>query len=257
MLAEFKFNYDSPIICAAIHNGHFVSKDVDDNLAISEKHRLMEEDPFTDRFIVSAGNKIIGRTSRFEVDLNRSAEKCIYLEPEDAWGLTTRIRKPSAAIMKRSLQEYHKFYAELNKHLKIIEQKFGRFFVYDVHSFNHHRKGADKEFDDPKLNPDVVIGTNNMPDKWKPLIDDIVNELSAKIFFGKKLDVQVNVRFPGGNFPRWIHNNFPETGCGMSIEFKKMWMDEWTGEIYEDKQKRLIELFESTFKTVNSKLPLL
>lgn len=256
-LAEFKFNYDSPIICTAIHNGHDISEEVEKNLVIAENIRLREEDPFTDRFITSASNTIIGRTSRFEVDLNRTAEKCIYLEPADAWGLSVRKERPSPVTINKSLTEYNRFYSEVKKHLEIIKQKFGNFFVFDVHSYNHHRQGADEEFDDPELNPDIIIGTSNMPAKWQPLIDKIVNELAGKDFFGKKLDVRVNVKFPGGNFSRWIHENFPESGCSVSIEFKKIWMDEWTGEVYDDKQKRLKDLLESTFKIINSNLALI
>ena len=38
------------------------------------------------------------------------------------------------------------------------------------------------------------------------------------------------MKFRGGNFSRWIHENFPESGCSIAIEFKKFFMDEWTGE---------------------------
>ena len=49
-LADFNFSYDSPIVCTAIHNGHDISAEMLKNLAVSEDIRLMEEDPFTERF---------------------------------------------------------------------------------------------------------------------------------------------------------------------------------------------------------------
>ena len=49
-LADFNFSYNSPIVCTAIHNGHEVSEKVLKNLAVSEENRLMEEDPYTERF---------------------------------------------------------------------------------------------------------------------------------------------------------------------------------------------------------------
>ncbi|MDP8201083.1 MAG: hypothetical protein P9M11_02965 [Candidatus Tenebribacter burtonii] len=49
-LADFNFSYKSPIVCAAIHNGHEISVDVQKNLAVSEDIRLMEEDPYNERF---------------------------------------------------------------------------------------------------------------------------------------------------------------------------------------------------------------
>ena len=44
-----------------------------------------------------------------------------------------------------------------------------------------------------------------------------------------------NVKFRGGNLARYIHETFPESGCVLSIEFKKFFMDEWTGTV-DDKQ---------------------
>ena len=30
-------------------------------------------------------------------------------------------------------------------------------------------------------------------------------------YFGRRLDVRENVKFFGGQLPRWIHENFPHT----------------------------------------------
>ena len=38
-----------------------------------------------------------------------------------------------------------------------------------------------------------------------------------------------NVKFFGGNHPRWAHGQFPDSACVLAIEFKKFFMDEWTG----------------------------
>jgi hypothetical protein len=35
--------------------------------------------------------------------------------------------------------------------------------------------------------------------------------------------------FRGGHFPQWIHNTFPSHACAIAIEFRKSFMDEWTG----------------------------
>jgi hypothetical protein len=29
---------------------------------------------------------------------------------------------------------------------------------------------------------------------------------------------------------RWIHERYADTGCALALEFKKVFMDEWTGE---------------------------
>ena len=254
MLADFNFSYDSPIVCTAIHNGHDVSKEVLKNLAVSKETRLMEEDPYTERFTQFSSNTIITRTSRFEVDLNRSIEKCIYMKPADAWGLKTRKETPSELDILQSLEKYNNFYSLAKDHFTQLEKKFGKFFVYDIHSYNHHRKGSEADFDDPKLNPEVIIGTNNMLEKWFPLVDKIQNTLTSFDYFGRSLDVRKNVKFSGGHFSRWIHNYFPDSACCISIEFKKIWMDEWTGKIYEEKLNKLIQALNSTHTLIELEL---
>lgn len=254
MLAEFDFKYDSPIVCAAIHNGHFVSAEVQKNLAVTEDIRLMEEDPYTERFTRFSSNTIIVGTSRFEVDLNRPIEKCIYTSPEDAWGIQTRKEIPAKQVIAQSLEMYNDFYASAKEHFTKLEKKFGKFFVYDIHSYNHHRKGQEADFDDPMLNPEIIIGTSNMPEKWFPLVDKIKNKLTAFDYFGRSLDARINVKFPGGQFSRWIHNNFPDSACCIAIEFKKIWMDEWTGQIYEDNLNKLIKALNSTHELIEAEL---
>lgn len=254
MLADFNFSFNSPIVCTAIHNGHDVSKEVLKNLAVFEETRLMEEDPYTERFTKFSSNTIIARTSRFEVDLNRSKEKCIYMKSEDAWGLKTRKEVPSDLEISQSLEKYHQFYTSVNNRFTQLENKFGKFFVYDIHSYNHHRKGSDADFDDPKLNPEIIIGINNMSEKWFPLVDKIQNKLTSFDYFGRSLDARINVKFTGGHFSRWIHNNFPDSACCIAIEFKKIWMDEWTGDIYEDKLNKLIQALNSTHTLIELEL---
>ncbi len=47
------------------------------------------------------------------------------------------------------------------------------------------------------------------------------------------LDVRENVKFKGGRMTRWINENYPEQGCSIAVEVKKIFMDEWTGELDE------------------------
>jgi len=108
--------------------------------------------------------------------------------------------------------------------------KFDRFIVFDLHTYNHKRGGPDGPQSNPEENPEVNIGTGTMDrDFWSPAVDRFIADLRNFDFLGRKLDVRENVRFRGGNFPRWIHENFPQEGCALAIEFKKFFMDEWTG----------------------------
>ncbi|MDD3049859.1 MAG: N-formylglutamate amidohydrolase [Candidatus Cloacimonetes bacterium] len=250
MKANFNFNYKEPIVCTAIHNGHIISNDILNNLGISEETRLMEEDPFTGFFTENCGNRIIVHTSRFEVDLNRSRSHAFYENPEDAWGLPVRKETTNLEVVLKSLLQYDEFYARTKHYLNMMKKKHKRFFVYDIHSYNHHRGGSDAPFDEQEKNPDIILGTNIVTGMNLDLVDAIEEKMREFDFFGKKIDVRQNVKFPGGNFSKWINTEFKDSACCIAIEFKKIFMDEWSSMLYPDVQRKLRELLESTFKLI-------
>ena len=82
--------------------------------------------------------------SRFEVDLNRPREKAVYVTPDDCWGLDVWKEKPSprnhrtlACRIRRLLLADQKIFSPKR------EEKHGKFVLYDIHSYNHKRNGAD------------------------------------------------------------------------------------------------------------------
>ncbi len=246
MNTEYLFNFGEPFICTAIHNGHTVSSLVNDNLDISEDTRFREEDPETGYFTDIAKNKIICHQSRFEFDLNRSREKAVYIHPKDAWGLNVRREHPNDEQIVKSLRGYDLFYRRVKLLYNEMIETFGNFFVYDIHSYNHHRRGPNSPFDDSDKNPEIVLGTSNMDKKWLPLVDQIQSTMKEYNFFGRSIDVRQNVRFPGGYFSRWTHDTFPGQVCVIAIEFKKIFMDEWTGELYPEIIKELKKVLATT-----------
>lgn len=66
---------------------------------------------------------------------------------------------------------------------------------------------------------------------WGQLVERFIADLSGFDVLGRRLDVRENVKFVGRQFPGWIHRRFPKTGCALAIEFKKFFMDEWSGEV--------------------------
>ncbi len=219
-----------PLVATAIHNGHQLRKEVAENIWLSDDERLREEDPYTEAWTTIADTRIIGLRSRFEVDLNRPREKAVYLRPEDAWGLKVWKSELPRAIFMRSLEEYDAFYTETHRILTDLEQQFNRLVVFDLHSYNYRREGADERPADPQSNPEVNIGTGTMDRvRWAPLIDRFIADLRAYSYRSRRLDVRENIKFKGGQFSGWIHKSFPESICSLAIEFKKFFMDEWTG----------------------------
>jgi len=224
-----------PVVAAAIHAGHNLRKEVEEWMALNDKARLREEDPYTDAWTSVADIRIIGETSRFELDVNRQRAHAIYLTPEEAWGLKVWKGSLPGDLIECSLKKYDAFYREATKILSELQERTGPFVVLDLHSYNQIRPDPDSPPADPELNPEVIVGTSNMDRKrWAPVVDRLIGNLRSFDFFGRRLDVRENVKWTGGAFSQWIHNTFPKYGCSFAIEFKKIFMNEWTGELYPE-----------------------
>ncbi|HEX6962474.1 MAG TPA: N-formylglutamate amidohydrolase [Lacipirellula sp.] len=223
---------EGPIVAAAIHSGHYVRPEVASRLSISEADRLREEDPYTDALIEWAPTRLIGRRSRYEVDLNRPREGAVYLCPEQCWGVDIWREQPGDEIVARSLACYDLFYSTAQAVLQQLVNSYGRVVVLDIHSYNHRRDGADHPPADAETHPEVNIGTGTLDrNQWAPVVDSFIQTLRRYNYFGRSLDVRENVKFRGGHFCRWIHETFPNSVCALAVEFKKLFMDEWTGEV--------------------------
>lgn len=246
---------DSPIVAAAIHDGHEVREEVAEILGLTATERLREEDPFTGVWAAVAATQIVGMRSRFEVDLNRPREKAVYIEPADAWGLQIWKTKPPPEIIERSLAEYDAFYNRVWRVLTDIVRRFGCFVVFDLHSYNHRREGPFAPPADSARNPEVNVGTGTIVGtRWRPLINRFMDELRNYDYSGRSLDVRENVKFRGGHFSRWIHENFPESGCSLAIEFKKFFMDEWNGQPDDDQVDKIRQALSLTIPVVLEEL---
>lgn len=222
----------SPIVATAIHEGHTVAGHLEPHYGLSADERRREEDPFTEFTIRDVPNRIVFHRSRFEVDINRAREGAVYLQPEQAWGLSVWKRPLSASQIASSLSIHDDYYEMLHQFLKGIERRHGHFVVLDVHSYNHRRDGPSAHATDQAMAPDINIGTSSMDrDRWSDILNVLVNHFRSFRLDGRPLDVRENVAFQGkGEQTRFIHDHFPKTGCAIAVEFKKIFMDEWTGE---------------------------
>ncbi len=223
---------DGPLVATAIHEGHAVREEIEPHLLLTEADRQREEDPYTALWTELAPTRVVGLRSRFEVDLNRPRDQAVYRTAEDAWGLHVWRGALPDEIATRSLAEYDGFYAALHDLYDKLARRHGAFVVYDLHSYNHRRDGPTGEAADPTGNPQVNVGTGTMAcrDKFAGIVTRFQHDLRAFDFPGGGLDVRENVKFFGGNHPRWAHELFPESACVIAVEFKKFFMDEWTGE---------------------------
>jgi len=250
-----KFKGGTPLIATAIHNGHLLSENLLELSALNDSERLREEDPFTGLWTDIAENSVVAHHSRFEFDLNRPPDKAIYLLPSDAWGLNLWKNQPPAETLSESLQRYRNIYSEIHKGLIELLEEFGAIAIFDLHSYNHLRNGPDAPPEDPALNPEVNIGTGTMDrNNWTALVERFLADLRGYDFLGRNLDVRENIKFKGGYFPRWIHEKFNGSICCISIEVKKFFMDEWTGEPDYELLSTLQEALKSTVPGVLDEL---
>jgi N-formylglutamate deformylase len=220
-----------PIIATAIHDGHAVRPEVAELLVLDEATRLREEDPYTGRLAAVAPVHLIALRSRFEVDLNRPREQAVYRLPADAWGLELWRTPCTDELVAASAALHDAFYAVLERTLRARD----RFVVLDVHSYNHRRQGPHAEPEPASDNPEINVGTGTLDRaRWGGLVDRLCADLSAQEVAGHRLDVRENVRFQGGAMSAWINRTFAGRGCAIALEFKKTFMDEWTGELDAD-----------------------
>ena len=221
-----------PIVAAAVHDGHDVHPETLPHMALPDAGRLREEDPFTGKLTDVAPTRVVGERSRFEVDLNRPPEGALYRTPDDAWGLTVWHGAVPDAVAERSTRLYDRFYAAVGDVLDEKVRAHGSVVVLDLHSYNHMRDGADGAPADPEKNPEVNVGTGPVDrERWGALIDRFMADLrqGAADAGLPGLDVRENVKFKGGHFSRWISARYGSDACVIAVEFKKTFMDEWTG----------------------------
>ncbi len=244
---------DDPVVATAIHAGHELRDDVAALMKLAEADRLREEDPFTDRWVDVAANRMVVHRSRFEVDLNRPREKAVYRVPDDAWGLDVWQTEPPDEVIAGSLDLYDRFYAELGELCDQIVETHGRVVVLDLHSYNHRRLGPDQPVDDPELNPEINLGTKSIEAaSWQPVVEAFSATMRDVPFYDGHLDVRSNVKFTGGAMTRWVNARYGDKGCSIAVEMKKIYMDEWSGTVDEEITTTIGRTLEQAAEAVRS-----
>ena len=221
-----------PIVATAIHDGHDLRPEIAAAIKLPDTDRLREEDPFTGQAILDVPTHVLGHRSRFEFDLNRGAEGAVYETPEQCWGLEVWKAPLLPDMVERSLAIHAAYYRMVGALLDDLAAGHDRFLLIDVHSYNH-RRGGPGETPTPQADaPDINIGTFSMPrEQWGFLVDPLMEAMREFDFNGRHLDVRENVAFQGkGEQTRFVHDRYPGHGCAIALEFKKFFMDEWTGE---------------------------
>ncbi len=223
------FDDVSPVLATAIHAGHSLRPEIAERIGLEEEIRFREEDPYTDLLTEIVPFRVVVDRSRFEIDLNRSRGEAIYAGPDQAWGLEVWRAPLDAEAIETSLDIYDWFYQEIGQRLDVLAA-LTPFVVLDIHTYNHRRDGAESPAADPVANPDINVGTGSLDrTRWASLVDRFTEDLGNGL--PSTATVAENVRFKGGYFSQWIDERYAGRGCALALEFKKIFMDEWSGEV--------------------------
>lgn len=226
---NIKINRYVPYVCTAIHAGHNFREELKSKCIHTEYERWFEEDPYTDEFINAFPITIIGNDSRYEYDLNRDPDNCIY---EEAWGKKVWKKPLTKAEKARSLQKYNSYYKVINALITKLEAKFDGCVVYDMHSYNYKRW--------TRPTPVFNIGCELVDMKKYGKYVNHFNEELDKIEF-REIESQsaINDVFQGkGQNLTYITQNFNKT-LVLATEVKKVYCDELTGKPYPEEIKYL------------------
>ena len=95
-----------PAVSTAIHAGHAVREQIVDKLLLNGSERKYEEDPYTGDMLTSFPIVLQGLDSRYQYDLNRRPENCIY---EEAWGKKVWMQPLALKEREESLALYNSY----------------------------------------------------------------------------------------------------------------------------------------------------
>ncbi len=211
-----------PAVYTAIHAGHTLRKQFEGRLLLDQRKRQYEEDPYTGIMLGSFPIVLQGLDSRYLYDLNRPPEAPPY---EKAQGKKVWLPPLTARERKENVSRYDSYYRVLHALLTILETKFSRCIIYDLHSYNYQRITTDT----PLFN----VGTHYIDQEtYQPVLDHLQRRLLGAEFPNITNRAACDEVFPGKGYQAsFIHEHHPESLC-IPLAIKKVYMDEISGVAY-------------------------
>ena len=221
-----------PYLCTAIHSGHRLRSDLADNCLLDENKRLCEEDPYTDQLIDSFPITLIAKDSRYEYDLNRSPESCIY---DSAWGSEVWRTALSVSQSDTSLLKHAQYYRILKTLLTVLKKRFGGCMLVDIHSYNWQIRQHEQA-------PVFNIGTSQVNvRRWRNTLLTLEKHLSSMVLPNLETTLDRNTVFQGRGYQAHFVREFFEDTVVIPLEIKKIFMDETNGETFPLVMEKLKE----------------
>ncbi|MCW8931658.1 MAG: N-formylglutamate amidohydrolase [Gammaproteobacteria bacterium] len=228
-----------PVLCAAIHNGGNLRPELTDNCLLTQAERYYEEDPFTASFVDQQAITLTANDSRYEYDLNRNTDECVY---ETAWGKEVWKKPLSEETIATSKEKHAQFYRIVSAVVEALAADFGQCVVYDNHSYNYRRH---ERTDLPVFN----IGTTSVKsEKWRPIIDSWLTALQNMKVDGVEITAAENDIFYGKGYLAAHCHGLYDNVLVLATEFKKVFMNELTGETDPVVLPSMQEVYNKTVK---------
>ncbi|MDF1761050.1 MAG: flavohemoglobin expression-modulating QEGLA motif protein [Coxiellaceae bacterium] len=210
-----------PYICTAIHSGHNMPEKLQEICNLTEDERLQEEDPYTGQILESFPLTLISHDSRYEYDLNRDQNSCIY---EEAWGKKVWRKKRTDSDKLDSLKKHSIYYSILKEILDVLEKKFGGVLLIDLHSYNWKVRSYDYA-------PVFNIGTKQINTKrWGKVLSVLEKHISEIDLPNLEVSCERNVVYKGEGYQAAFVSQHVSNTLIVPLEIKKIYMDELCGE---------------------------
>jgi hypothetical protein len=228
--ARFVFKEAASIAGTAVHAGSQIREDLQDALAVGEADRYREEDPATEQFIEGLPIQVIALDSRFEYDVNRPEGKTIPLTPEMAWGLEVWNRDLTAAEKTVTLNKYREFHSLMEIISEYLVSTTEKAYIFDIHSYCYQRDQCLPWYENGK--PEINLGTEAINrEMFGEEIRMLLKRFNQISVGGRKIRAAENEVFRGGYLARKLCASHHNKLAVFAVEFKKIFMDEWSGEI--------------------------
>ena len=239
---SFTIKIDSYVhyVCAAVHDGHQLRKELWDNCLHTAYERWYEDDPATKYMIQSQPIVLAGLDTRFEYDLNRAPESAIY---EDAWGKALWKTPLSTEMKAKSLAKHNAFYKVVSALMSKLISMHAIIVVYDMHSYNWRRWAREV--------PTWNLGTQNVDNErfgdvielWRKSLSEIIlpNDIKSAAAIN-------NTFYGNGYFLKFITSHF-ENILVLATEIAKVYCHEYEHRLFPD-------VIEAIAKELEVRIPL-
>lgn len=252
--ATVHYTAPSPIIGTAVHAHHAIRPDIAPKLALGAAGRYYEEDPETHRFTGRCLHQVMPNQSRYEFDINRPPDTTVYSKPSLAWGQRVWKEPLSQYEKEFSLEKWYEYHTFLDCAVEDAIGRFGFAVLFDFHSYNYQRTGPTDWRHDEK--PVINIGTRHLDldDRGLAVKDWFVDQVKQHTVLGEACMVQENGVFYGGYVNRRLSHLYGPKVITLSVEYKKVYMNEKEGEIREDVLGDLVAQMDETIGELGAHL---